>query len=194
MVMSEISVDRAAEAIVHYLSTGTGAAAVDEALDSEVKDLFLMARPDAADLTVEPLRSTLRFWQNLPKVEGVAEVERIDPAELLPALGYIMLVDPGEGRNDFRYALYGTKIAAVAGFDMTGKSVWQIATASAIQVFFAACYRAVAELRVPLYTVHKAPPHITASHWHRLILPLGRGGEVRRFLVCNTPIQDGMLI
>lgn len=194
MVMSEISVDRAAEAIMHYLSTGKGASAVDKAFDFEVKDIFLKARPDAADLPVDPLRSTLRYWQGLPKEKGVAEVERIDPAALLPALGYIMLVDRGEEPNELRYALYGTKIAAVAGFDMTGKSVWQIGTASAIRVFFAACYRVVAELRVPLYTVHKAPPHITASHWHRLILPLGRSGEVRRFLVCNTPIQDGMLI
>lgn len=194
MVMSELSVDRATEAIIRHLRDGGSKSALDKALEYEVKDIALLGRPGEADLPVEPLRCTLRYWQGLPLVEGVGEVERIDPAEMLAALGYLMLVDVGEGPNDFRYALYGTKIAAVAGFDMTGKSVWQIATSSAIQTFFVACYRAVIELHFPLYTVHRAPPHITASQWHRLILPLGKDGRVGRFLVCNTPIQNGVLI
>jgi hypothetical protein len=77
---------------------------------------------------------------------------------------------------------------------MTGKTVWQVATTSAIQTFFAACYRVVRAQRCTLYTVHKAPPQITASHWHRVILPLGQDGAVKRFLVCNTPIQNGQLV
>ena len=192
--MSEISVDRVAEAIVHYLSTGQGAAAVDAALDFEIKDLRLLRAPVEGDLPVEALRCVLRYWQGLPKVAEVADVLKIDPAAVRGALGYLMLIDVGSGPNDYRYALYGSKIAAVAGFDMTGKTVWDVATTSAVRTFFAACYRAARELRCPLYTVHKAPPQITASHWHRLILPLGENGEIRRFLVCNTPIQDGMLV
>jgi len=194
MVMSEISLDRVTEALVSCLTSGRGATQVDEALNFEVKDLALHLRPGEKDLPVEGLRATLRYWQGLPQVEGVAEVAKVDPSQMMAALGYLMLVDVGEGPNEFRYRLYGTKIAKVAGFDMTGRTVWQIATSSAIQTFFAACYRAVRELRCPLYTVHRAPPHITASHWHRLILPLGQGGEVTRFLVCNIPIQNGRVV
>jgi hypothetical protein len=194
MVMSEISLDRVTEALVACLTSGRGADQVAEALNFEVKDLAFHPRPDAADLPQEGLRATLRYWQDLPQVEGVAEVAKVDPSQMMAALGYLMLVDVGEGPNEFRYRLYGTKIAKVAGFDMTGRTVWQIATSSAIQTFFAACYRAVRELRCPLYTVHRAPPHITASHWHRLILPLGQGGEVTRFLVCNIPIQNGRVV
>ncbi len=192
--MSEISVERVAEAIEGYLANGRGEHVIPELLNFEVKDLKLLRDPAEADLPVEALRLTLRYWQTLPQVSRVPNVTKIDPIRLRHALGYLMLIDAGPGSNDFRYALYGTKIAEVAGFDMTGKTVWDIATSSAVQTFFAACYRAVRALPCPLYTVHMAPPQITASHWHRVILPLGEHGEVKRFLVCNTPIQHGHLV
>jgi hypothetical protein len=194
MVMSEISVERVAEAIERYLATGQGEATVAELLNFEVKDLKLRRAPAEAELPLEELRLTLRYWQTLPQVSRVPNVMKIDPYRLRRALGYVMLIDVGQGPNDFRYALYGSKIAEVAGFDMTGKTVWDIATSSAVQTFFAACYRAVRAHPCPLYTVHMAPPQITASHWHRVILPLGESGEVKRFLVCNTPIQHGHLV
>jgi hypothetical protein len=194
MVMSEISLDRVTEALIAQLSAGADPGQLAEALNFEIKDLLVKGTPTEADLPQEALRATLRYWQALPQVDGVAEVPQIDPTQLRPALGYLMLVDVGAGPNEFRYRLYGTKIAKVAGFDMTGKTVWEIATSSVIQTFFAACYRAVRDLHCTLYTVHRAPPHITASHWHRVILPLGKAGKVTRFLVCNTPIQDGKLI
>jgi hypothetical protein len=194
MVMSGVSLERVAGAMAHYLSSGQGEAAVAEVLNFEVKDLKLLRAPTEADLPVEPLRATLRYWQGLPKAEAVADVLKIEPEKLVGALGYLMLVDIGADTSEFRYALYGTRIAAVSGFDMTGKSVWDVATSSVMQTFFAACYRAVRETRCPLYSVHKAPPQITASHWHRLILPLGKAGAVKRFLVCNTPIQNGILV
>lgn len=187
-------VEQVSEAVLRYLNGEIELAEVAETLDFEVKDLGLFLDPRPADLALATHREVLTFWQGLPRVEGVADVVKIDPQGLRGVLGYLMLIDPGDGPNDFRYALYGSKIAAVAGFDMTGKTVWDVATTSAIKVLFVACYRAVRQLRRPLYTVHKAPPNITTSHWHRLILPLGQSGEVKRFLVCNTPIQDGRLV
>lgn len=194
MVMSEISLDRVTKAVRNCVTAGAGPEAIDAALNFEVKDLSLLCDPAAQDLPLEELRLVLRYWQALPQTGGVADLMKIDPHTLRRALGYLMLIDVGAGDSEFRYALYGSKIAAVSGFDMTGKTVWQVATTSAIQTFFAACYRVARDRRCTLYTVHKAPPQITASHWHRLILPLGQGGEVKRFLVCNTPIQNGHLV
>jgi hypothetical protein len=191
MATVEVSLQRVAEAVRHVLAGHADESIVSESLNFEVNDLRLHADPVEADLPVEPLRCTFRYWDGLPKTAGVADVMKIDPDALRDALGYLMLIDVEPGEDAYRYALYGSKIAAVAGFDMTGKTVWQIATTSVIQTFFAACYRAVREARRTLYTAHKAPPQITASHWHRLILPLGKGGEVKRFLVCNTPLQNG---
>jgi len=193
-VTPEVAVEQVSEAVLRCLNGETGIAGVTEALDFQVKDLDLVLDPNPEDLALAAHREVLAFWQGLPQVEGVADVVKIDPQRLRSVLGYLMLVDPGKGPNDFRYTLYGSKIAAVAGFDMTGKTVWDVATTSAIRMLFVACYRAVRALRRPLYTIHRAPPNITTSHWHRLILPLGQDGEVKRFLVCNTPIQDGRLV
>lgn len=44
----------------------------------------------------------------------------IDALEMRPALGYGMLVEPVDGGADFRDRLYGSNLAAVSGFDMTG--------------------------------------------------------------------------
>lgn len=163
-------------------------------LDIQVGGAQLLLDPDAADLPTEMQRVTLRYWRGLPKVGGIPNQLKVDPQALRPALGYLMLVDRLEGPCEFRYALYGSRIAGVSGFDMTGQTVSEIATQDAIRVFFAACYQAVVELKRPLFTVHEPPPSITVSYWHRLILPLGQQGEVRRFLVCNVPIHDGEIV
>ncbi|MDJ0942438.1 MAG: PAS domain-containing protein [Kiloniellales bacterium] len=157
----------------------------------EIKGLELVLEPSEQDLAADELKAVLRYWQDLPRRDGIPDVIKVEPDRLLSALGYLMLIDFGEAEDDFRYALYGSKIAKVSGFDMTGKSIWDIPTTSAVQVFFAACYMAVGRLKRPIYSVHEAPPAITVSHWHRLILPLGKDGEVRRLLVCNVPISKG---
>lgn len=179
-----------ADKLEAYLIEGRGED-LSAVLDLDVKNTRLVLDPSLRDLPFEELKSVLRYWRDLPRSGGIPEVLKVDPDRLIVALGYIMLVDLGEAENDFRYALYGSKIAEVSGFDMTGKSIWDIPTTSDVQVFLAACYMAARQLKRPLYSVHEAPPLITVSHWHRLILPLGKDGEVRRFLVCNVPISEG---
>lgn len=185
------SSDRVCEGIIRCLETGGGEHHVASLLNDKIKGLKLLREPKEEDLPVKPLRVVLRYWQKLPKLDGVANVLKVEPEQLVPALGYLMLVDVDEEKGDFRYALYGSKIALTAGFDMTGGYVSGIKTTSAIKIFFASCYKAAIVLRCPVYTVHEAPPEITASHWHRLILPLGKGGDIQRFLVCNVPILNG---
>ena len=179
----------AAERLCDLLLAGGDEGEVAAALNDELQGIQLSWDPETRDLPTTAMRATQAYWQSLPRSAGVPEVLQVEPERLRAALGYIMLVDVGEETGDFRYALYGSKIAAVSGFDLTGKSIWDIPTLSAIQVFFAACYLAVGRSRRPLYSVHEAPPTITVSAWHRLILPLGRADEVRRFLVCNQPLK-----
>ncbi len=179
-----------ADLLVASLTAG-GGRSLSDVLDLDVKNLRLVLAPSLRDLPFEELKAVLRYWRDLPRSGGIPDVLKVDPDRLLVALGYIMLVDLGEAEDDFRYALYGSKISEVSGFDMTGKSVWDIPTTTDVQVFLAACYMAVQRLKRPLYSVHEAPPLITVSQWHRLILPLGKNGEVRRFLVCNIPISEG---
>lgn len=191
--MSEYSVRDVADLIVDRLSDQSSGRRGPTLAQLGIKDMAFVLDPAEADLPAEPLRAVLRVWRDLPKVAGVADVMRVHPESLRPALGYIMLIDTGPSEQDFRYALYGSEIARVSGFDMTGRSVWDVETTAPVRVFFAACYMAARRLRRPLYTVHEAPPAITVSRWHRLILPLGRDGEIKRFLVCNLPIHDGRI-
>lgn len=146
-----------------------------------------------AEFPAQQLKTTFNFWLDLPKVEGVADTEKIDPNDLVPALGYLALVDVEED-DDYRYALFGSKIARVSGIDMTGKTLSNFETTDDVKTFVWACYQVAGELRQPLYTIHQAPPEITVSQWHRVILPLGRGGQITRFLVCSVPItEDGQV-
>ena len=123
-------------------------------------------------------------------VDGIANVIKIKPEELRSVLGYLMLLDV-VGQDEFRYALYGSRIAQDSGFDLTGKTIWQIPASRGIQLFVTASYLAAMKLRRPIYTVHQRSPSITVDDWHRLILPLGLEGVIKRFLVCNVPVLDG---
>ena len=189
--MSRTAARYLADQIVTCLSSDSGAQRAATSLKIEIKGVELVRDPLEEDLPIEMLRLVLRFWRRLPRVDGIPNVVKIQPEQVRPALGYLMLIDIVEENDDYRYALYGTKIAAVSGFDMTGKSVWDVATTAPIKVFFAACYTAARRLKCPIYSIHEAPPSITVSHWHRLILPLGLDGRIKRFLVCNVPIHKG---
>ncbi len=183
-----------AERLAEHLLNGAGSEEITGFLESEVRGLALVCDPGEEDLPVEPLRTALRYWQGLPRIEGIPNAADIDPGELRPVLGYLMLIDIDGETDDFRYTLYGSKISRISGFDMTGKSVWQVPTTSSIQSFFAAGYLAARKLKRPIYTVHDAPLSITAGQWHRLILPLGLQGEITRFLVCNLPVFRGAVL
>ncbi|WP_299624814.1 PAS domain-containing protein [Pelagibius sp.] len=188
----DTTVQDTAERIAAYLTAEKPTLDPATALDLEINDLLLKLDPTEEDLSTTMHRVVLQYWRGLPRVKDVPHQVKVDPEALVPALGYLMLVDVVGGHSGFRYSLYGTKIARVAGFDMTGKTVWDIETRSAIQTFFAACYLAVIRLRRPLFTVHEAPPSITTCHWHRLLLPLGPDGRITRILVCNVPLHDGV--
>ncbi len=189
--MSRAEVNELAQKIKTYLSMDGERPPLSSYLNIAVNGLEAVKDPSEADLPTVQLRCTYRYWRQLPHVDGVADTVKVDPEKVLSALGYLILIDI-DGHDDvFRYALYGTRIAEVAGFDMTGKQVWDIDTTSAVRCFFAASYIAARQLRCPIYTVHEAPPKITVSHWHRLILPMGLNGVIQRFLICNVPIYNG---
>lgn len=190
--MFDASVQAAADRIVSYLSDKDPSLDAAQFLKLEIGGLRLLLDPAEEDLPTAAHRATLRYWQGLPSIEGIPDQLKVDPDRLQPALGYLMLVDVVGGDAGFRYSLYGTKIVSISGFDMTGKTVWEIGTRKDIQLFFAASYLAAIDLRRPLFTAHDAPPSITTSRWNRLILPIGEKGKIKRFLVCNVPMQEGM--
>lgn len=143
--------------------------------------------PDVEAIGESELQFLLGFW-NERASGGLLPPEAIDPLDMRPALGFIMLLDVVDGGRDFRYSLYGSLIAERTGFDWTGLSLSDMIARSFTGIFYAAVYRAVMQRREPVYTKSWSPKHVAAAGWSRLILPVGpAGGEVERFLVGNVP-------
>ncbi len=191
--MAQVAARELADKIVRSLDADLLTQSKIENLIVGVKGVELVRDPSESFLAVKQHKSILRFWSQLPRVQGIPNVVKIAPEEVFSALGYLILIDIDEEADDFRYALYGSRIAAVSGFDMTGKSVWESQTTEAVRTFLVATYMVVRDLRCPLYSVHEAPLAITVSRWHRVLLPLGVEGKISRILVCSVPIHEGQV-
>lgn len=146
--------------------------------------------PDDLDLANHPRLAHLhRFWQQRRRGAGLPLSSTIDPLELGPALGYVMLMEPVGGGEDFLYRLYGTAIADRSGLEMTGKRVRDVPV-PLVAVYFLATYRAVLMTRRPLYTRHSTHHAIGFDDWSRLILPFDDAeGRIDRLLVGNVPLR-----
>src|SRR5690348_15202544 len=150
--------------------------------------------PSVDRLSAAQLRFLLRYWSELAGARAMPSSKEIDALEMRPALGYINLLDVIEGGEDFRYRVFGSTIAAVAGYDMTGRTVSALKVAPYMAEFALASCRAVVLRGEPLLTEHRPPASaVPTVAWHGLILPLaGDEGAVTRLLVGSVPFsRDG---
>lgn len=149
---------------------------------------FLVWRPESLDLEQEQLQFLLRYWNGLVGEDATVAASKIDPLDMWPALGFIMLLDVVDGGADFRFRVYGSAIAQSAEFDVTGKLMSEAPLQGVVMDFFYAVYRAVLIRPEPLYTEHEPPAEIGVKRWHRLMLPLVDDDQkVSRVLVGNVP-------
>ncbi len=149
--------------------------------------------PPVERMAAQQLRFLVHYWTELAAQRPMPYAREIDPVEMRPALGYILLVDVLDGGQDFRYRLFGSTIAGVSGFDMTGQRVSEHKASPYIVEFALAVYRAALRRPEPLLTEHGPPATLNTFAWHRLVLPLAdESGAVGRFLVGNVPAtRDG---
>lgn len=149
--------------------------------------------PPVETLAAQQLRFLLRYWDDLRGARAMPAVKDIDATEMRPALGYVNLVDAVEDGRDFRYRVFGSIVASVSGFDMTGRLASELKASSYIVEFGLALYRAARQRAEPLFSEHGPPAAVYTATWHRLVLPLaGPEGDVVRLLVGAVPIaRDG---
>lgn len=149
--------------------------------------------PAVERLGAPQLRFLLRYWQDLRGTRAMPLAREIDAIEMRPALGYISLLDVVDGGRDFHYRLFGSIVAGVSGFDMTGFRVSQLRASAFIAEFAVAVFRAALRRGEPLLTQHGPPGSGYTFSWHRLVLPLaGADGTTQRFLVGTVPMaRDG---
>lgn len=149
---------------------------------------LLVWRPEGRQLEQEQLQFLQRYWDGLIGEAPAVAASRIDPLEMWPALGFVMLVDVVDDGADFRFRVYGSAIAQSTDFDVTGKLMSEAPLQGVVMDFFYAVYRAILIRPEPLYTEHEPPAEIAVKRWHRLMLPLVDDDQkVCRVLVGNVP-------
>lgn len=85
--------------------------------------------------------------------------------------------------GDWLYEHYGASIAAMAGFDMTGRKVSDFH--GPMRDFYRMIYHRVAVERRPLASVHRLGQFGETPLWERLILPVTDGEDVTGLYVVN---------
>lgn len=156
-----------------------------DSLESNAPELVWS--PDSADLACDILAFLRRYWLDRREGGGLPLSRAIDALELVPALGYVMLMEPVDGGTDFLYRVYGSRIVDYSKTEMTGKRVSDVPSPS-VSAYFIATYRAVCIRREPLYTYHRSRLAQFYTQWERLILPfVNADGQIDRLLVGNVP-------
>jgi hypothetical protein len=153
----------------------------------------ILWRPPVPRLAAPQLRFLMEYWGHLAGGRPMPQARDIDAVEMRPALGHVNLLDVIEQGRDFRYRVFGSAIAAVTGFDMTGRRASALRARTEVVEFALAIYRAVVERGEPLLTEHGPPSTVSSIAWHSLILPLAdASGGVARLLAGAVPVaRDG---
>lgn len=152
--------------------------------------------PRAEQVNAAPLRTLLSYWSALPRVDTLPLASEVDPLGMRSALGYVMLVDVVDGGRDFRYRLFGSAVAAVSGFDMTGRLLSEHAASAHILEFSLSLYRAAIRRREAVFSQYAPAGTLLTAHWQRINLPLiDSAGEIVRFLAGTVPVgRDGRIV
>lgn len=146
--------------------------------------------PRPSDMASDKLRFLLDYWTGLRRDRALPQTTDIDPMRMRPALGYVMLVDVIDGGRDFRYRLYGSDLAFVSGFDMTGRHLSSHGASANVVEFSLAVYRAAVIRKEPVFTSRKPVGARHTTEWQRVVMPLvDETGAVTRFLACTVPLS-----
>jgi len=156
----------------------------------------LVWEPSPEQLPAPPLRFLAEHWRRLAPAAGPPHRRHIDPLELRPALGYLMLLEPVDDCRDFRYRLYGSELSRISGLDMTGRLLSQHVISRYAADFGIAVYRAAALRGRPLYSSRSPVGAEDTNRWARLALPfVDDDGTVTRILAGSAALRiDGTMI
>ena len=152
--------------------------------------------PSPSEMGAPPLAALLEYWLSLRKGDDLPPADSIDPLCMRRALGYVLLVDAVDEGRDFRYRLFGSAVAAVSGFDMTGRLLSEHGASAYLREFALALYRAAMQRRESVFCTYSPSGTVATACWHRVALPLtNRSGAVSRFLAGTVPLgRDGRVV
>jgi hypothetical protein len=120
------------------------------------------------------LRALAGHWAGLARADRLPGRADLDPVALSRWLGNLILVQVVDGGADFRFRLYGSKVAESNHRDMTGLSVNALPATDVAIV--AGGYREALARRAPVYRGHTIIDDGRTFTWERVILPLASDG------------------
>lgn len=153
-----------------------------DSLETADRDRWAAATAAPADINLPVLRGLWSYWNGMRGAGGLPGRSAINPFELRPWLGHLLILDVIDKGRDFRYRLHGTALVQLFGVDLTGKLVSRLALADV--------ERLLNEARVPVATrdyfyieatVVAEKQFVAIS---KLVLPLATaGGDVDMLMV-----------
>lgn len=164
----------------------------------EIRNVFGEHGAEPPELFWEPPTELLppilgflrRFQMDNATTNAQLHIAAVDPLQLRPALGFVNLLDVIDGGRDFRYRLYGTSVALVSGFDMTGKLLSEFPARPYVIEFNIAVDRASWRLKRCAYTRRCPQGAEDVLQWHRLSVPLVDDNDaVVRMMIGAVPVQ-----
>lgn len=138
-------------------------------------------------------RDLYSWWMGCRGQAPLPSYRTIDPFNLKQWLGDLVILGPEHqnGRLDFRYRLFGARLAGRAGFDANGKSLRNFPMDTNARHFVFATHLAVLSRQQPLLVSHVPSAQVPFSTWERLILPFtDDAGDVARLLVMSRTGLD----
>lgn len=139
--------------------------------------------PSGGDMASKSFDFLVEYWRRGQSGRAWPSESHIDPVDLRPALGNLLVCEPLEDLSDFRIRLYGSRLALDMGRDLTGSYISDVDPGSYITTFYLACYRAVTTRGTALFTRHAPSTQSFAAEIKRLMLPFGPAERVSRILV-----------
>ena len=129
----------------------------------------------------------LNFWLRCRRNDDLPAASEIDPFAFRDAIGETFILEPNDDCSDFRYRLYGTKLAAAIHTDLTGKLISDLPDRAS--EFFLPYYRTVCLLRRASFSENDAVPEFSSvTRLCRLVLPMaGENGAIERILIGMVP-------
>lgn len=151
--------------------------------------------PDLPALPAAPLKVLMSYWWTLAEAGGVPRHDKVDPIDLAPALGFINILEQMPDSDDLRYRLFGSTVAEVSGFDLTGRMLSHHPASAYVTEFALSTTKACIRRREPLFTIREPAGADRTFRWPRLALPLADGdGNVVRAIVATVPLDANGLI
>jgi hypothetical protein len=149
----------------------------------------------AESVSDQRLAALYAYWSGKRGPRALPSRADIDPADLLPLLPHILLIDVVEGGRDFRYRLVGTEIERHLGRPITGRLIGEVLRGEYSAYIRSLLQRVVAEA-APVYSENNFDggrsgfamiAEFKRARW--LMLPLARDGVSVDIILCGQVFE-----